>query len=210
MNKVLVIGCGGLAREFSDFFSDQVEVVGFSGLDGHDYKKYNMPGKIFTNDVTPAEVGTDQAVIAIGSPQVRHMIYEMFMGRGFTYPSFIHSSAMVSAKAVLDEGVVISPKSVICANARLRKFTYVNLLCSIGHEAVVGPFVHINSGTHLGGGSIIGEKTLVGSGSFVLQKVEVGDNATIAPCSSVLSSVSSGATVLGNPALRMRVLEKKQ
>jgi len=49
---------------------------------------------------------------------------------------------------------------------------------------------------------------LIGSGSTVLQGVRVGCKVTIASGSVVFSRVADGATMLGNPAKRMRSFEE--
>lgn len=211
MKKILVIGTGGLAREFTSYFSsysEHIEIVGFSSTNHSEHSSFNLPGALFKGDVSPDSVGTDEAVIAIGSPAVKKRISEKLKALGFKFPSFVHTSSMCSDEARLGEGVVVSPSCVISPNVILNPFSYINFSCGVGHDAIIGSYVQINPGTHLGGGSIIGDCCLIGSGSTVLQGVHIGANATIASGSVVFSRVAENATMMGNPAKRMRAFEK--
>jgi len=207
MTSVLVVGTGGLAREFTSYFNDYIDIVGFSSSAPEEHEKFKLPGKIFDNNVTPEIVGTDLAVIAIGSPLVRKKIAENLKSKGFKFPAIIHPSSVVSDLSVINDGVVISPNCTVSPNVKLGDFTYINFNCGIGHDANIGNFVQINPGTQIGGGAIINEHTLIGSGSTVLQGVKVLDNVTVGSGSVVFSRVKSGITVMGNPAKRVRMFE---
>nr|KGA06738.1 MAG: UDP-glucose 4-epimerase [actinobacterium acMicro-1] len=211
MKKILVIGTGGLAREFTSYFSsssEQIEIVGFSSTNHGEHSSFELPGVLFDGDVSPDSVGTDEAVIAIGSPAVKKRISEELKARGFTFPSFVHPSSVCSDEANLGEGVVVSPNCVISPNVAVNPFSYINFSCGVGHDAIIGSYVQINPGTQLGGGSIIGDGCLIGSGSTVLQGVQIGASATIGAGSVVFSRVAENATMMGNPAKRMRAFEK--
>lgn len=211
MKKILVIGTGGLAREFTSFFagnSQAIEIVGFSSTNHGEHGEFNLPGILFKENVTPDIVGTDEAVIAIGSPVVKQKISEKLKAHGFKFPSLIHPSSVISEQVNFGEGVIVCPNCVISSNVFLRSFSYINFSCGIGHDSIVGSYVQINPGTQLGGSSVIGDGCLIGSGSTVLQGVQIGRNATIASGSVVFARVAEQATMMGNPAKRMRAFEK--
>jgi sugar O-acyltransferase (sialic acid O-acetyltransferase NeuD family) len=210
MKEVLVIGTGGLAREFSSYFSGDeklVSIVGFSTKNYEEHHLFSLPGKLFEDEVTPDIVGTDQAVIAISSPSIKKRVLEKLRAVGFHFPSIIHKSSVISKKAVLSEGVIISPNCTVSPNVQLGSFCYLNFGVGIGHDSIVGSFCQVNPGAQLGGFSSIGDEALVGSGAIILQGISIGSGATIASGSVVFSSVAAGATMMGNPAKRMRILE---
>jgi len=207
MKKVLIIGTGGLAREFTSWFSDYVQIVGYSSTNPTEHSVFNLPGVLHTGEVTPDSVGTKFAILAIGTPAVKEKIHHTFSNLGFEFPTFIHPSSIVSNKANIDYGVVISPNCVVSPNVTLGKLAYLNFSSGIGHDAVVGNYVQINPGAQLGGFSKIGNCVLIGSGSTILQGITIGNGATIGSGSVVLSRVGDKATVLGNPAKRMRSFE---
>ena len=207
MEKILIVGTGGLAREFSSWCSDDFQIVGYSTENITEHAEFNLPGIVHTGDVTPDKAGTDIVFVAIGTPSLKAKVYKQFSNLGFKFPSFIHPSSTVSDKANIEDGVIISPNCVVSPNVTLNRLVYVNFSCGIGHDTVVGNYVQINPGSQLGGSSKIGDNVLIGSGSVFLQGITVGNEATVGAGSVVLSRVAAGATVLGNPAKRMRSFE---
>ena len=207
MEKILIVGTGGLAREFSSWCSDYFQIVGYSSENITEHAEFNLPGIVHSGDVTPDEAGTDIVFVAIGTPSLKAKVYKQFSNLGFKFPSYIHPSSTVSDKANIGDGVIISPNCVVSPNVTLNRLVYVNFSCGIGHDTVVGNYVQINPGSQLGGFSKIGNSVLIGSGSIILQGITVGNEATVGSGSVVLSRVATGATVLGNPAKRMRAFE---
>jgi len=208
---IVVAGTGGLAREFTSFFvdgSERIRILGYSSTNHVEHEQFKLPGQLFKGEISPSRVGTNNIVIAIGDPVVKQKIYEQLKPLGFKFPSLIHPSSVVSDRVVLEPGVVISPNCVISPNVTLKSFSYINFCCGIGHDAVIGNFVQINPGSQLGGFSSIGDETLIGSGTTILQGVNVGEKATVASGSVVFARVKDRAIVMGNPAKRMRALEK--
>lgn len=208
MKRLLIIGTGGLARELTSWCGEHFQIVGYSSTNATEHNEFNMPGVLFSSDITPDLVGTDLAVIAIGSPSAKAKIHKQLSRLGFRFPTFIHPSSTISGRAKIGDGVIISPNCVVSPNVTLNDLVYVNFSCGIGHDAVIGCYTQINPGTQLGGFSKIGDKVLIGSGSTILQGITVGNGATVGSGSVVLSRVADNATVLGNPAKRMRSFEK--
>jgi len=198
--KIIIIGTGGLAREFTDFFADQTDIVGYSSKDQQQYLDYKLPGKFFSGEITPELVGTNLAAIAIGIPQIKLNLYNKLLAAGFYFPSFIHSSAIVAKSAIIKEGVIISPQCVISADVVLNKMSYINCHSAIGHDAIIGSFVQMNGG-QIGGFTQIGDYTLIGSGSTIVENLVVGKNITVGSGSTVFTKITdNNITVLGNPA----------
>jgi UDP-perosamine 4-acetyltransferase len=211
MKKIVVVGTGGLAREFSSYFSDYDEIfsiIGFSSTNLEEHRFFSLPGKLFEGEITPDIVDTDEVVIAIGSPSVKKRISERLKILGFTFPNLIHPSSVVSNRAIFGEGVIVSPNCTVSPNVHLKDFCYLNFGVGVGHDAVLGNYCQVNPGVQLGGFSSIGDETLIGSGSSILQGVKIGNSVTVAAGSVVFSRVADGSTMMGNPAKRMRAFEK--
>lgn len=208
MINILVVGTGGLAREFSSYFLGDFNIVGFSSVNQNEHSDFNLPGKLFIGEITPDVVGTANVVIAVGNPSLRKKLAGELNLLGFTFPAIIHPSSVVSSRAVIQNGVIILPNCVVSPNVIIKNFCYINFGVGVGHDAILGKYAQINPGSQLGGFTQIGDETLVGSGSTILQGVKIGNKVTIASGSVVFSQVSDGATMLGNPARRMRAFEK--
>lgn len=207
MKKVLIIGTGGLAREMTSWCSGHFQVVGYSSTNTTEHDGFGLPGVLHSTDVTPDKAGTDLAFIAIGTPGARFSLYNQLSRSGFKFPTFIHPTSTVAENTNIAEGVIIAPNCTVSPNVTLNRLAYINFSCGIGHDATIGNYVQINPGVQLGGFAEIGDRALIGSGSTILQGITVGNDATVGSGSVVLSRVSPGATVLGNPAKRMRALE---
>jgi sugar O-acyltransferase (sialic acid O-acetyltransferase NeuD family) len=207
MQEVLVVGSGGLAREFSDYFSDQVTIVGYSSKSLTDQQEFFLCGRMFGDDVSPETVGTDLAVIAIGDAVRRKIISEELLNRGFQFPCFAHATSTVSPKARIGQGVIISPHCVVSPNVVLGDFCYLNYACGIGHDTVLGQCVQINPGAQIGGCTTIGDFCLIGSGAIVIDNTTVGTGAKISSGAVVMAPVDENSSMLGNPARRMRAFE---
>lgn len=208
MTRLLVVGTGGLAREFTSHFAGQVEIGGYSSRNPAEHATFRLPGAVHTNDVTPEIAGTDQVVVAIGAPAVRAMLFERFRRAGFSFPVVVHRTSVVSDRACLEEGVVISPQCVVSPGATVGALAYVNFSCGVGHDAAIGRFVQMNPGSQVGGAARIGDGALIGSGATVLQGIRIGAFAVVGSGSVVFHEVEERATVVGNPAKRLRALER--
>ena len=116
---VIVVGGGGLAREFTDWFAGQVNVLGYGTTDRAEYDAYGMKGYCWDDSVTPESAGTALAVLAIGRPKIKKRIYESYLSKGFTFPTLVHKTSLVSESAILAEGVIVSPGCIVGLGVRL-------------------------------------------------------------------------------------------
>jgi|TARA_B110000116_G_C16770491_1_gene553057 sugar O-acyltransferase (sialic acid O-acetyltransferase NeuD family) len=208
MKKIVVVGTGGLAREFTKFFGSHLEILGYLSLDAKEHDKYKLPGRFFSDEKNIEKIGTNLAVIAIQSSLVKRKIHEKMSQYGYAFPNFIHPSSVVTSSVKKEQGLIISPFCCIGANIKFGLHNYVNFSSGIGHDSQIGNFVHINSGVQIGGQSKLGDEVLVGSGATILQGLSIGNKSTIGLGSVVLSKVKNGVTVIGNPAKTLRIFDK--
>lgn len=207
MKKILVIGTGGLAREFTAWFSKDVQIIGYLSANQEEHLKFNLPGILYSGNITPSLVGTNLVAVAVSSSLIKAKVYKELSELGFEFPSFIHPSSIVSDIVQIEEGVIIAPNCVVSANVRINKLSYINFCCGIGHDAIIGNFVQINPGSQIGGFTTIGDSAIIGSGSTILQNLSIGNNAKVGSGSVVFSRVLDNSVVMGNPAKRMRIFE---
>lgn len=184
---VIILGSGGLAREFANYFSEYINIIGFLTKNPEDFKKYNLTGDLFSSLITIENSPSKNLVIAIGSPKVKKSLYFEFKKKGFSFPTFKHPSSIISESASLGEGVIISPCSIIGPNVDIGNCVYINYQVGVGHDSNIGSYTQINPGAQIGGSTFIKGDTLVGSNATIFQNTIIEKNITI----------GSGAIVLG-------------
>jgi sugar O-acyltransferase (sialic acid O-acetyltransferase NeuD family) len=205
--KVIIFGTGGLAREFSKFFSKEIDIIGFSSNDKSEFDKFSLPGKFFENEISPEKVGTKQAVLAIANPQTKKKLSKKLKNIGFEFPNLIHSSVLMGTNIenTKSEGVIISPNCLIAPNVFFGNFIYINFMVGIGHDVRLKDYIQINPGAQISGDVSIEECVMIGSGSIIRQGLEVKSSSTIGSGSIVLTSVAKETTVIGNPARPLKI-----
>ena len=207
MMDIVVIGTGGLAREFSSFFSSEVNIVGFSSTNTNEFNDFSLSGEFFGSDITPDIVGTKYAVLAIGSPAAKRAVSEKLKNLGFKFPNLVHSSSVISTNLLESEseGIVISPNCVIGSNVNFANHIYLNFMVGVGHDTKFESYIQVNPGVQIGGAVSVEEGVLIGSGSIIRQGLKVGKSSIVGSGSVVLSRVREGITVIGNPAKRLKL-----
>jgi sugar O-acyltransferase (sialic acid O-acetyltransferase NeuD family) len=197
--RILVVGTGGLAREFCAWFSDVIDVVGCSADQADDRLAAQLPGRRFDNSVTPDQAGTDQCVVAVGKPKDKRHLHAVLSRAGWQFPVLVHPTAIVAPNVEMAEGVVISPGVVIGTNVTIGALSYLNFQVGVGHDARIGRYVQVNPGAQLGGAVRIGDGALLGSNSALLQGAVIGEDATLGLGAVCLTRVRAGETLVGNP-----------
>lgn len=131
---------------------------------------------------------------------LRKTVFEQFNSRGYRFINIVHPSAIVSEKAVLEEGVQIMAGAIIQTGAVLKRNTLINTRASIDHHAVIGSNVHVAPGATICGSVKIGDSAFIGAGATIIQGVQVGRCATVGAGAVVIRDVLDGLTVKGIPA----------
>ena len=208
MKELIIVGASGFGREMVKYIKDinkqkpTWELKGFiddnlNALDGYpcDYK---VIGTI--QDWQPAE--NEEFVCALAFPAVKKKVVELLKGKGAKFVTLIHPSAMLHTYCSIGEGVVITPNSVISANATVGDFASI-LGSSVAHDASVGEWSTLSGKCALNGHVQCGKMVYMGCGVLVAPSKKIGDGATVGIGSIVISNVKAGTTVFGNPAKKM-------
>ena len=209
--RIAILGAGGFAREVAWLVRDinsvapTFDFVGYivsdlARLDDADSKDQVL-GDFDWIQSHPGAV--DGVVFGIGNPQIKlrlsGILEEAFPH--LQWPTLVHPSVMFDREStILEPGVVLCAGSVATVNVTFQKFSMVNLMCTIGHDAIIGTGSVLNPTVNISGGVRIGPGVLVGTGAQVLQYIEVGANATIGAGAVVSKPVEPRQTVVGIPA----------
>ena len=144
MSGLLILGAGGLGHMIYGMAqeSGQYEAVAF--LD--DAKKESaVIGKLVDYREFRKQYGC--AVAAFGDNKLRLSWIEKLRESGYTVPSLIHPSAVVSPSAEIGAGCFIMPRAVINTMARLGDGCLVNSGAIVDHDVVLEKGCHISLGS---------------------------------------------------------------
>ena len=152
-------------------------------------------GVVLKVNCTTALIGSQRALDSMGLVQICIALEEKSQEEGFSFPTLIHNSAVVSESSEIGEGVVISPLTVIGPNTNLKTLVYANYHVGIGHDSQIGEYTQINPGAQIGGGVIIHSESLIGSNSTLLQSTLLNAPLTIGSGSIVLGKKNKAGTI---------------
>ncbi len=209
MKKLIIIGCGGFARELYWHAQDSLGYRKEWGLKGYldgdvrlpevEYEKLKLP---VLGDVTSYEIQQDDVFIcAVGTPAVRKKLSEMVRARGGRFLTLIHSTAIVHGSASIGEGTILCPWVSVHDHAVVGKDVLFNIRSGAGHDAVIGDCSCFMGGCSINGYVQIGCQTYWGDGACALPHSRIDDGAFIGARSVVFKHVRKGQKVFGNPAM---------
>lgn len=206
--KIIILGAGGHAKVLADeLLSQEIPVFGIISPNEKKGSEWFGGLKVLGDDscvsrFLPEDILLVNGVGSIGVSAKRRDIYLNFKRAGFQFASVIHSSAVVSARTVLGEGVQVMAGAIVLAGSRLGDNVIVNTKASIDHDCDIAAHVHLAPGVTLSGGVKVGESSHLGTACSVIQNICIGESVTIAAGSVVTQNVSDGAMVMGVPGRR--------
>jgi len=143
----------------------------------------------------------DSAILlAIGDNSIRRRLSQVVT---HSFGVVSHPSAIIDSSCTVGEGSMILHAAVLQLGVTVGTHTIVNSSASIDHDSHIGHFTHVAPGVTICGEVTIGSDTLVGAGAIVLPGVSIGDGVIVGAGTVVRDDVPDGATVVGNPAVRL-------
>jgi sugar O-acyltransferase (sialic acid O-acetyltransferase NeuD family) len=207
MEKIVLLGGGGHAKVLIDLINacGGYEIAGIvdAGLAvGESVSGIPVLGDDGILDDLHGQ-GVKNACIAVGSIKDnsrRKMLFEKAREVGFSMPSLIHPSAVVSGNSSVGDGVQVMAGAIIQTDASIGQNTIVNTGAIVEHDCTIGSHAHLCPGVVISGGCAVGEGSFIGAGAMVVQGITIGDNAVVSAGAVVIRDVSSNSTVMGVPA----------
>lgn len=185
--KTIIIGCGGHAKSVCDtllMLSDEYEPAGFINCIKDETFVYAGVKIIGTDDDLQQifESGIRYAILGIGflgHGHLRNSLVDKLQKAGFSFPTIVDPTAIVSRTADIGDGTFIGKGAVINADARIGKHCIINSCSLIEHDCQIGDFTHIAVSACLCGGATIGEECLVGANATVIQGLSIADHSIV-------------------------------
>lgn len=140
-------------------------------------------------------------IIAIGDNGVRKKIADELK---VEFGIAIHPSAVLSPRALIEEGTVVMQNAVVQSSSKIGKHCIINTSASIDHDCLIEDFVHISPNSALCGNVKVGEGTWIGAGSTIIPGVKIGKWSIIGAGSVVTKDIPDYSLAVGN---RCRVIK---
>ena len=207
---LIIIGCGGFGREVFGLVAavnaggGDWTVEGFvdDGPSPHDLKAVAALGSVLlgTIDDLAGRGGPVTAVVAIGSPSVRHRITDRLADADVSYPTLVHPDATVGADVALGPGTVVAAGARLSTAICVGRHVHIDQNATVGHDTVLGDFVRLNPQACISGSVTVDDGAVIGASATVLQGLRVGAGATVGAAACVTRDVNENQIVKGVPA----------
>ena len=215
MKKIVLYGASGFGKEVAAIIESinrinpSYELMGFID-DGMNYSKNDT-----INDYP--WLGTGKWIIehkddvvctcTVGYAHTKAKIQRELSAQGVVFETIVHPLAAINQTSEIGPGCVIYSYVGVSVNCKIGAGVLLNGGVTVGHDVVIGDYTTVMPGTGISGAVKIGSEVSIGGHAFIIPERKIGDGATIAAGSIVFTNVRAGATVLGNPAKRMKELE---
>lgn len=207
--RIVLVGGGAFAREVLCWIEQAQAAQALPERLGYLDREATLAGNgrynlDYLGDIAEFTPGPhDRLVMAVGDPHGKRHTAEILSGRGGTFQSIIHPSAVIASTARIGHGCVICPLSLVSADANVADLVSINTMSSVGHDVQVGQYTTLSSHVDLMGSVVVEDLVFLGSGSRVLPKVKVKAGAKIGAGSVVGRTVKEGATMYTSFARRL-------
>ncbi len=207
--NLVIVGAGGLGRELLVLVrqlgearpAEAFNMVGW--LDDGRTAGTTVDGYPVLGGVRDYErVATGHAVVlGIGDPATKKMLVETFP-RGTKFPVLVHPTVQLAPhqQITLGEGCVIAAGTVLTTNIKLGRHVFLNLNCTVGHDAEIGDFCAFMPAVNISGECQLGESVYFGTGALIINRVKVGSGTIVGAGAVVTRDLPGGVTAVGMPA----------
>ena len=205
--EVLIIGAGAQAKyiiETAKLRGDfsvvgMIDIVGNETMVGKEYDGVSVLGGL---EVIQQFQPADDFLLMIACPnnQKKEELARNLAGRGFSFHTAIHPTAVIASTATIGIGSIINPLSVIQPFVKIGDHCMIHSGVIIEHDGRIGNFVNIGPGSTLAGWVTVEPRAVLYTGSIAIPKVTVEEDAIVGAGAVVRGRVSANTTVVGIPA----------
>jgi sugar O-acyltransferase (sialic acid O-acetyltransferase NeuD family) len=211
---IVIVGAGGFGREVLDV----IEAINAAGGD-LEFRGFLDDGPVDEQLLARRGarlLGASDAireedvafVVAIGSGAARKSVVQRLMGGASAPAVLVHPAATVGGDNRVGPGCILTAGCRVTTNITLAPHVQLHVNSTVGHDSVLGDYVSIFPGATVSGNVTIGAGTTIGTGANILPGVTIGEGAFVGAGAVVTRDVDAGQTVVGSPAMPIRVAEE--
>jgi sugar O-acyltransferase (sialic acid O-acetyltransferase NeuD family) len=141
-------------------------------------------------------------VIAIGQPygHVRCSLHDRMVEAGVIPISFADRTALISASAILGDGLQVMPQALVHPEARIGRQCILNTRALVEHDCVLDDGVEIAPGAVLTGRVHVGAYSWIGAGATIRPRIRIGKNTIVGAGAVVVTDIPDDVVAVGVPA----------
>jgi sugar O-acyltransferase (sialic acid O-acetyltransferase NeuD family) len=205
MEKILMIGASGLAREVLALTRSGTAHVVFGVLDdGWADMADSFAGVPVLGSIERAIEYIDvRLLVCVGSGTAREKIVERLAVLGVgpdCYTSVIDPSVSNPGNGLIGPGSIVLANTVLTTDVSVGSHVVIMPNVTLTHGNEVDDFATIAAGATLGGDVHIGRGAYIGMNASVRQRVRVGDHAVLGMGAALLTQLPAHEVWAGVPA----------
>lgn len=207
MDKILIVGAGGFARELLEIV---LQINPKAAATFYDDVSTDAPGRLFGRfEILRSEAEAiayfknkdRKFAVGVGSPPHRKQLFDKFSSLGGTPSSVISPFARIGVvDNKIDIGACVLTDVVLESENTVGTGTLVHVGALISHNVTIGSYCEISPRACLLGKVRVGDLCSIGTGSIILPGLTIGNNAKIGAGAVVTRDIADGVTAVGVPA----------
>jgi len=215
---LVIIGGGGLAREFHDIVEAinanealagnprAWDFLGFVDASVAGDTRVTSRGPVLGGDEILSQLPADtRFIVAIANTTIRARVAAHAEAQGFTPAVLVHPNAQVGSRSVvLGPGTVVAANAILTTDVSVGRHVHIDRGVLIGHDCVLGDFVSVYPAAVIAGTVTMGAGSPFPSNAPVFQRLSIGAHAFGASGALAIRPVPSAPTaaaVSANPAV---------
>lgn len=212
-NILGIFGIGGFAREILPLVRSQVANKNNTKIVFVVDEEYLPKDRVLNGvnvysfeEFLEMPAATKQVTIAFAEIEMRKQVFEKCTSNDIEMVNIYAENTVVMDNVEIGEGAILCPFVTITSDVVIGKGFQANLYSYVAHDCRIGDFVTFAPGVKCNGNVVIEDGVYIGTGAIIFpgkkdKPLVIGKNSIISAGSVVISSIPSGKTYFGNPAI---------
>ncbi|MEO1764366.1 MAG: acetyltransferase [Cyanobacteria bacterium J06629_18] len=197
--EIYLYGCGGHAKVILDIFYQQgksIKALIDDNPPSTVNQIYGVPIYRASEALSNINPENSKWIIAIGNNRIRQKLALQLENQGYSFATAIHPSAKIALGVEISPGTVVMANTVINTDTTIGNHVILNTGSLVDHDCHIGDYTHISPGCILCGHVKVGKKVLLGANTTVSPCIEISDEISCDPGSTIVESLFSSSTEL--------------
>lgn len=194
---ILDLIASGKDYQISGFLNDHLEL-------GTPVGRWKVIGKPDDWHLLPKDTLFIPAILSVGKMRERATRLKSLNIPRARWATLVHPTCNVGFDCEIGVGVAVCAHTTLQPGSTIGDYCIIRAGANLGHDVTLGDYVDIGPNTTLCGYAKIDEGVQVAPNAVVRDNVTVGQYATVAAGAAIFKHVPEFATMLGNPARRIR------